>query len=116
MNDEREQSVRDAVLTAFESCLEAQLRAIRTLHREPAAPPPSRKRSRSQPDMAYDILVDAGHPRHITGLIEHIRLRFGIAIERESLVSSLTKKVLRRDRFARVGKNTFGLLEWEVKP
>ncbi len=114
MSDDLEHSVHDAVLSAFEACLEAQLRAIRTLQREPTTPAPAKERSRSHPDMAYDILRETGHPLHITALIEHIRHRFGITVDRESLVSSLTKKVLRRDRFARVAKNTFGLLEWEV--
>ena len=44
----------------------------------------------------------------------HFEQRFGFRIDRESLVSSLSKKVVRRDRFFRTDKNTFGLLEWEV--
>ncbi len=44
----------------------------------------------------------------------HFEQRFGFRIDRESLVSSLSKKVVRLDRFFRTGKNTFGLLEWEV--
>jgi hypothetical protein len=32
-------------------------------------------------------------------------------VDRESLVSSLTKKVMRGDRFVRTGRNTFAVKE-----
>jgi len=48
-----------------------------------------------QVDMAYDILRKARTPLHINDLLERIRSGFGIAVDRESLVSSLTKKVAR---------------------
>src|SRR5271154_714831 len=49
-------------------------------------------------------------PLHVAVIIERIQQAFGIAVDRESLVSSLTKKVARNDRFSRTEKNTFGLL------
>jgi hypothetical protein len=60
--------------------------------------------------MAYDILKHARSPLHVAVIIERIQQAFGIAVDRESLVSSLTKKVARNDRFSRTEKNTFGLL------
>jgi hypothetical protein len=60
--------------------------------------------------MAYDVLKSARSPLHISVLLERIHAAFGIAVDRESLVSSLTKKVARHDRFVRTDKNTFGLL------
>lgn len=60
--------------------------------------------------MAYDILKRARAPLHVSEILSRIRSSFGVAIDRESLVSSLSKKVARRDRFARTAKNTFGLL------
>lgn len=113
MSDEHEQSIKDAVISAFEVCLEAQLRSVRTLKREQMSSKPRPRMSKSHPVMSYDILRESGHPLHINELIERIRERFGISVDRESLVSSLTKKVMRRDRFTRVAKNTFGLVEWE---
>jgi hypothetical protein len=41
--------------------------------------------------------------------LERIHAAFGVSVDRESLVSSLTKKVARQDRFLRSDKNTFGL-------
>jgi hypothetical protein len=59
--------------------------------------------------MAYDILKKARTPLHVSDIIERIHTQFGVAIDRESLVSSLSKKVARQDRFLRPEKNTFAL-------
>ena len=101
---------KDIILSAFEASLEAQLRAIRRLRQGEAEPaPPRPKKGRSQVDMAFDILRKAHAPLHISDLLARIQSTFGVAVDRESLVSSLTKKVARGDRFLRTGKNTFGL-------
>jgi DNA-directed RNA polymerase delta subunit len=63
----------------------------------------------SQVDMAYDILKKARAPLHISELLARIQATFHLSVDRESLVSSLTKKVARGDRFLRTGKNTFSL-------
>ena len=106
MND----NLEDIVFSAFEASLEAQLRAIRRLRQgrmEEASPRPSK--SRSQVDMAYDILKKARTPLHVSEVIARIQTQFGVAVDRESLVSSLSKKVARQDRFLRTEKNTFSL-------
>jgi hypothetical protein len=36
--------------------------------------------------------------------------RHQVALDRESIVSALSKRVARRDRFARTGPNTFSIL------
>jgi hypothetical protein len=41
--------------------------------------------------------------------LARIHSTFHVTVDRESLVSSLTKKVARGDRFLRSGKNTFAL-------
>ena len=106
MNDDP----RDIILSAFEASLEAQLRAIRRLRQGPAEAAPARsKKGRSQVDMAYDILKKAPAPLHISDLLARLLSTFGVAVDRESLVSSLSKKVACGDRFLRTGKNTFGL-------
>ena len=113
--------VRETILDVFEESLQSQLAAIRRLRRragEPgtAAPTPAtggkrrRRKSRSQVDYAYDILAEAAAPLHISALLAGIQARFGLAIDRESLVSSLSKRVARQDRFTRPARNTFALL------
>jgi hypothetical protein len=106
MNDD----TKDLILSVFEASLEAQLRAIRRLrHGEPDVAAPRRLKGLSQVDMAYDILKKARSPLHISDLLQRIQTHFSVTIDRESLVSSLTKKVARNDRFLRPDKNTFSL-------
>jgi hypothetical protein len=106
MNDE----TKDLILSIFETSLEAQLRAVRRLRQgEPASAAPRPRKGLSQVDMAFDILKKARSPLHVSQILDRIQSHFGIAVDRESLVSSLTKKVARGDRFVRPEKNTFWL-------
>jgi hypothetical protein len=101
---------RDLILNIFEASLEAQLRAVRRLrHGEPASAAPRLRKGLSQVDMAFDILKKARTPLHVSQILERIQSQFSITVDRESLVSSLTKKVARGDRFLRPEKNTFSL-------
>ena len=106
MNDD----TKDAILSIFEASLEAQLRAVRRLrHGQQDTPQPRPRKGLSQVDMAFDILKKARSPLHISDLLDRIQAHFGVTVDRESLVSSLTKKVARGDRFLRPEKNTFSL-------
>jgi hypothetical protein len=106
MNDD----IKDTILSAFEASLEAQLRAVRRLRQgQTEEAQPRSIKGRSQVDMAYDILKRARTPLHVSEMIDRIQTQFGVAIDRESLVSSLSKKVARQDRFLRPEKNTFSL-------
>lgn len=106
MNDD----LKDLFLSTFEASLDAQLRAVRRLRQGRAETPrPARNKGMSQVDMAYDVLKKARSPLHVSEILARIQAAFGVAVDRESLVSSLTKKVARGDRFTRTAKNTFGL-------
>jgi hypothetical protein len=59
--------------------------------------------------MAYDVLKKARSPLHVSELLARMQSAFGVTVDRESLVSSLSKKVARQDRFLRTAKNTFSL-------
>jgi hypothetical protein len=61
--------------------------------------------------MAFDVLTKARAPLHVNEILERIRAQFAVEIDRDSLVSSLSKKVARSDRFRRPAKNTFTLIE-----
>jgi hypothetical protein len=102
--------LKDSILSIFEASLDAQLRAVRRLRggAEALAPTP-RRAGLSQVDMAFDILKKARAPLHVSELLARIHSTFHVTVDRESLVSSLTKKVARGDRFLRTGKNTFAL-------
>jgi hypothetical protein len=102
--------LKDIVLSTIEASLDAQLRAVRRLRKQPdQAGPTRRSRSMSQVDMAFDILTRARAPLHISQIIERIQEQFGVSVDRESLVSSLSKKIARKDRFVRAERNTFSL-------
>jgi hypothetical protein len=106
MNDE----LKDLILGLFEASLEAQLRAVRRLRQgERGSAEPRLHKGLSQINMAFDILKKARAPLHISDLLDRIQAQFNVAVDRESLVSSLTKKVARGDRFLRPEKNTFAL-------
>lgn len=106
MNDE----VKNVILSVFEASLDAQLRAVRRLRQGgPPSSEPRRHKGLSQVDMAFDILKKARSPMHVSQILDRIQTHFGVTVDRESLVSSLTKKVARSDRFLRPEKNTFSL-------
>jgi hypothetical protein len=106
MNDD----LKDSILSIFEASLDAQLRAVRRLRQgDTPTARPLRTKGLSQVDMAYDVLKKARSPLHVSELLDRIHTAFGVTVDRESLVSSLTKKVTRQDRFLRPEKNTFGL-------
>jgi hypothetical protein len=93
--------IRDIILSTVEASLEAQLRAVRRLRQGPTentqAP---RKQSRSQVDMAYDILKKTRTPLHVSEIIDRIQTQFGVAIDRESLVSSLRPRITSWAKFS----------------
>jgi hypothetical protein len=100
--------IRAAVFDAIEASLEAQLKAIKRLRTGPPEPRAPRERT-SQIQMVHDVLRRAGKPLHVTEIIERVEKAHGVRLDRESIVSTLVKKVKRGDRFMRTDKNVFGL-------
>jgi hypothetical protein len=112
-------ALRDALLDIHEQVLSAQLSAVRKLRSQSGfasgASSESVKgkpkvRGRSHLDMAFDILKAAGVPLHVSEIISRVAVSFGVTIDSESLVSALSKRVARKDRFTRTARNTFALL------
>lgn len=95
-----------------ESLLKSQLRTIREFLREgemPARKP--RRKGRSQMSIISDILLAAQKPLHVTEIIARAKENFDADLDRESIVSALTKKVKSGRMFKRVAPNTFALLD-----
>ena len=102
--------LKDLILGTVEASLDAQLRAVRRLrHGEPTPGTPRPKHGLSQVDMAHDVLKRARGPLHVSEILTRIAAQFHVAVDRDSLDSSQTKKVARGDRFVRTDKSTFGL-------
>ena len=96
-----------------EGLLKAQLSVIRGYVRggdvggkERRASPSQRK---SKMSIITDILSAAGTPLHVSEIIRLAEQQYGIKLDRESMVSALTKKVKKGVGFVRTGPNIFGL-------
>ena len=100
--------VEQAVLNAFEIALDAQLRAIRRAKSKGTVEPTGDKGT-SQIDMVHDVLRRAGKPLHISEVLDRIEKLHGRRLDRESVVSTLVKKIARGDRFVRTDKNVFAI-------
>lgn len=104
---------RDDLLEVLEAVTVAQLRAIRRLRLSPQVkrkPTGGGSRRASSMEMVYDILKRESRPVHITEILAAIKRRFGVELDRESVVSAISKRVARQDRFMRTAPNTFALI------
>ena len=61
----------------------------------------------SNMDMAVDILRRSQSPLHVSAIIAQVKAKYGVTLDRESLVSALVKKVHRRQGLSRTAPNTF---------
>jgi DNA-directed RNA polymerase delta subunit len=102
------EEVRDIILDTMVVSLEAQLRALKRLRGSSEEDEP-REKSMSQIEIVFNILSTAGAPLHVSQIISEAEKMFGVKLDRESLVSALSKKVMKEDRFVRTGKNIFSL-------
>jgi predicted transcriptional regulator len=111
----------DELLDMYEILLKAQLDAVDQLKQGSNSKTAktlndqkdSSSKGRSQIKIVYDILVRCGKPTHINEIIHLAKEWYNISLERESLVSALTKKVKRGERFIRTKPNTFGITSRE---
>jgi len=107
-------NVRDELLDILEAVSKAQLSTLRRLRRTPLQKPapsgtaPTQRMSHIQ--MTYDILRSASRPLHVSEILTLAAKRYGVTLDRESIVSALAKRVARKDRFVRTGPNTFSVL------
>jgi hypothetical protein len=95
-------------LSFYESLFLAQLRTVRQLQ----SPKPKKTKQKEEKgmaniDMAMDILQQAQKPLHISEIIAQVKTKYGVTLDRESLVSALVKKIHRRQGLSRSAPNTF---------
>jgi len=101
--------IRDTIIEALIVAQEAQVRALHQLLKKPKERAPRKRVGLSQLDLVEDVLIQNGKVLHINEIINKVEKSHGLHLDRESVVSALTKKVARGERFVRTGKNTFGL-------
>ncbi len=103
-----ESKIPEWFLSFYESLLSAQLRAIRQLKfPKPKKTKETDKKSMSNMDMVTDILQRTQKPLHISEIIAQVKAKYGVTLDRESLVSALVKKVHRYQGLSRTAPNTF---------
>ncbi len=103
-----ESKIPEWFLSFHESLFSAQLRTIRQLKSpKPRKAKETGKKSMSNMYMAIDILQRAQRPLHISEIIAQVKSKYGVSLDRESLVSALVKKVHRRQGLSRTAPNTF---------
>ena len=92
--------------------LRAQLSVVRGYLRSEAGEngkKDSQTQRTSQMNMITDILSAAGVPLHVSEIIRRAAKQYGVNLDRESMVSAMSKKVKKGVTFIRTGPNTFGL-------
>ena len=103
-----ESKIPEWFLSFYESLFSAQLRAIRQLKSpKPRKAKETEKKGMSNVNMTIDILRRAQKPLHISEIIAQVKTKYGLTLDRESLVSALVKKVHRRQGLSRSAPNTF---------
>ena len=103
-----ETKIPEWFLSFYELMVSTQLRTIRQLKAPRKTIPKARSgKSMSNIDMALDILRQAKRPLHVSDLLSQVKAKHGVALDRESLVSALVKKVHRNQGVARTAPNTF---------
>ena len=103
-----ESKIPEWFLSFHESLFLAQLRTVRQLKSpKPRKAKERESKSMSNMNMAIDILQRVQRPLHISEVIAQVKTKYGVALDRESLVSALVKKVHRRQGLSRPAPNTF---------
>jgi hypothetical protein len=57
--------------------------------------------------MALDILRQSHQPLHVSDILARVQAKYKVALDRESLVSALVKKIHRQQGLSRTAPNTF---------
>jgi hypothetical protein len=114
--------IPDSLLSLAELLLDAQIKAIRKIRQSPSSAgvagssAPRRRgaprKGNSQLDVVFNLLKTAGGPLHISEIVAR-GAAAGFALDRDSVVSALTKRIQHSDRFRRTAPNTFALLVQE---
>jgi len=88
--------------------LDAQIKTIRELQQQFS---PVKVKRKTQVEMVFDILNDADSSLHIKEIISLVKKKYDVELDRETIVSSIAKKITRGILFKRVAPNTYDLIE-----
>jgi predicted transcriptional regulator len=95
-------------LTIKQKVLGAQLKAINELLQQFS---PVKVKRKTQTKMVFDILNDVDGSLHIKEIISLVKQKYDVELDRETIVSSIAKKIAKGIVFKRVAPNTYDLIE-----
>ncbi len=85
---------------------ESKLKIINRFQKEVQPKP---KKRTSKIEIAKNVLRIAGRPLHVSEIIQLAERDFQVALDRDSIVSAILKKVTAGKSFIRTAPNTFAL-------
>ena len=86
--------------------VQAKLKVIERFQQQDSQP--TQKRT-SNLDIVQNILIGAGHPLHVSDIIQMAQEKYQVDLNRDSLVSAILKKINAGQTFSRTAPNTFAL-------
>ena len=84
---------------------------LKIINRFQKAVQPKQKKRTSKIEIARNVLHIAGRPLHVSEIIRLAQRDFQVALDRDSIVSAILKKVNAGKSFIRTAPNTFALKE-----
>lgn len=85
---------------------QAKLKVIERFQQQGKRHPDKRT---SNIDIVQNVLKMAGHPLHVTDIIELAQKHYQVQLSRDSVVSAILKKINAGQTFIRTAPNTFAL-------
>ena len=73
------------------------------------------KKRTSNIDIVQNVLNNAGHPLHVSDIIQMAEKHYQVQLNRDSIVSAILKKVNVGQTFIRTAPNTFALKTYTSK-
>lgn len=104
----------DKVIEFQRDLLIAQLEVISKYQQKTSAK--IKSKSMSKLSIVEDILKIAKKPLHISQIIEIANNEYNITLDRDAIVSAITKKIRNNKQFMRVAPNTFTLKNNNTDP
>lgn len=97
----------DKIIEFQRDMLNAQLEVISKYQQKTSSK--IKSKSMSKLCIVEDVLKLSNKPLHISQIIEIAKNEYNITLERDSIVSAISKKIKNDKQFIRVGPNTFSL-------
>jgi hypothetical protein len=86
--------------------IQAKLKVIERFQQQGRSKP---KKRTSNIGIAQNVLNSAGHPLHVSDIIQMAEQHYQVQLNRDSIVSAILKKVNAGQTFIRTAPNTFAL-------